>query len=56
VIASQLLLVPRVPHKCGDTVLLDAVKVGLACLFYCPFFIVLDVRGTEGYVGWENRL
>jgi hypothetical protein len=36
-------------------VLLDAVKVDLACLFCCSF-VVLDVRGTEGYVSWENLL
>jgi hypothetical protein len=37
-------------------VLLDAVKVDLARLFYRPLFVVLDVQGTEFYVGWENRL
>jgi hypothetical protein len=36
--------------------LLDAVKVDLARFFCCPFVIVLDARGTECYVGWENRL
>jgi hypothetical protein len=36
--------------------LLDAVKVDLTRLFCCSFFVVLDVRGTEGYIGWENRL
>jgi hypothetical protein len=56
VIASQLLVVPHVPHKCGNAVFLDAVKVELACLLCRPVFIVLDVWGTEGYIGWENRL
>jgi hypothetical protein len=37
-------------------VLLDAVKVDLACLFCYSFFVVLDARGTEGYVSWENPL
>jgi hypothetical protein len=45
-----------VPHQCGDAVLLDAVKVDLAHLFCHPFFVVLDARGTECYVGWENSL
>jgi hypothetical protein len=56
VIASQPLLVPCVPHQCGDAVFLDAVKVDLARLFYHPFFIVLDARGTEDYISWENHL
>jgi hypothetical protein len=45
-----------VPHQCGDAVLLDAVKVDLACLFCRPFFVVLAAQGTEGYVSWENYL
>jgi hypothetical protein len=34
----------------------NAVKVDLARFLNCTFFIVLDARGTEGYVGWEDRL
>jgi hypothetical protein len=56
VIASQLLLIPRVLHQSGDAVLLDAVKVYLARLFCRSFFVVLEAQGTEGYIGWENRL
>jgi hypothetical protein len=37
-------------------VFLNVVKVDLAHLFSCPFFLVLDARGTDGYVGWENSL
>jgi hypothetical protein len=37
-------------------VFLDVVKVDLACLLGRSFLIVLDVRCTKGYVGWENCL
>jgi hypothetical protein len=37
-------------------VFLDAVKVDLVCFFGRSFLVVLDVRGTKGYVIWENRL
>jgi hypothetical protein len=31
-------------------------KVDLACFLSRPFLIVLDARGTEDYVGWEDHL
>jgi hypothetical protein len=52
--ASQLLLIPHVPHQSGYAMLFHAVKVDLACFLNYPFLIVLDARGTEGYVDWED--
>jgi hypothetical protein len=34
----------------------NAVEVDLACFLGRPFLIVLDARGTEGYISWEDRL
>jgi hypothetical protein len=34
----------------------NAIKVDLARFLNRTVFIVLDARGTEGYVGWEDRL
>jgi hypothetical protein len=56
VIAQQLLLIPCVLHQSGYAMFFNTVEVDLACFFSRPFLIVLDARGTEGYVGWENHL
>jgi hypothetical protein len=50
------LLIPRVPHQSSYAMFFNAVEVDLACFLSRPFLIVLDARGTEGYVGWEDRL
>jgi hypothetical protein len=55
-IAPQMLLIPCVPHHSGYAMFFNTVKVDLARFLSRPFFIVLDARGTEGYVGWEDRL
>jgi hypothetical protein len=34
----------------------NVVEVDLACFLGRPFLVVLDARGAEGYVGWEDRL
>jgi hypothetical protein len=34
----------------------NAVEVDLACFLSRPVLIVLDARGTKGYIGWEDRL
>jgi hypothetical protein len=54
--APQLLLIPRVPHQSGYMMFFNTVNVDLARFLNRPFFIVLDARGTEGYVSWEDRL
>jgi hypothetical protein len=56
VIEPQLLLISRVPHQRGYVMFFNAVEVDLACFLGRPFLVVLDARGTEGYVGWEDRL
>jgi hypothetical protein len=50
------LLIPRVPHQSSYAMFFNAVEVDLACFLSRPFLIVLDARGTEGYIGWEDRL
>jgi hypothetical protein len=47
-IVPQLLLIPHVPHQSGYAMFFNAVKVDLAHFLSRPFFVVLDVRGTEG--------
>jgi hypothetical protein len=56
VIVPQLLLIPRVPHQSDYAMFFNTVKVDLARFLSRPFLIVLDARGTEGYVGWEDCL
>jgi hypothetical protein len=34
----------------------NTVEVDLACFLDWPFLVVLDARGTEGYVSWEDHL
>jgi hypothetical protein len=34
----------------------NAVEVDLACFLGRSFLVVLDARGAEGYIGWEDRL
>jgi hypothetical protein len=34
----------------------NAVEIDLACFLDRPFLVVLDERGAEGYIGWEDRL
>jgi hypothetical protein len=34
----------------------NAIEVDLACFLGRPFLVVLDARGTECYIGWEDRL
>jgi hypothetical protein len=55
-IAPQLLLTPCVPHQSGYTMFFNTVEVDLACFLSRPFFGVLNARGTESYIGWEDRL
>jgi hypothetical protein len=55
-ITSQLLLVPHVSHERGYAVFFNAVEIDLVCFLGRPFLVVLDARGTKGYVGWEDRL